>query len=146
VSAPNAPKLRRTPAKAVAAPATAPQPAVEPTPLAPAPGPLAASTSPPVSPTPQPPAEERLAALDEWAMQPLTPEATGVAAVAPVPPRPWHNVDPGRIQQLNVDVPAALHAKLRWIGQTTYGLSMRQYIVEVLEKAVEASLKERGDV
>lgn len=92
-------------------------------------------------------AEDALAVLEDWVVMPLAPEATGVEA-APEPrrpARPWDGIDPGRLQQLNVDIPTVLHAKLRWAVLSTYGLSMKKFVADALEVAVAKALGEGGD-
>lgn len=87
-----------------------------------------------------------LTALNDWFLQPLSPATTKIEQNRRnANRRPWDEIDPLRTQQLNVDIPTILHAKLRWVVQSTYGLTMRQFIIEALESAVERSLKDQND-
>ena len=89
-----------------------------------------------------------LAALDDWLVEPLSPASTGVetkTALTKKVARPWDTLDPNRQHPLNADIPAVLHAKLRWVAQSTYGMTMKKVIVQALEEAVEKALKEMGD-
>lgn len=88
-----------------------------------------------------------LAALEDWAVEPLAPEATGVDAPAGLrrASRPWDGIDPSRLQQLNVDIPTVLHARLRWAVQSTYGLTLKRFVSDALDAAVTKALEGQGD-
>lgn len=79
--------------------------------------------------------------LDDWLVQPATPEALGIEGKRGPERRPWDEIDPHRTQQLNVYIPTILHAKLRWVVQSEYGLSMKDVVIRALEEAVERALK-----
>lgn len=115
---------------------------------------------------------ERLQSLDEWTTKPEQGRATALGApepptapandpVAPVPSpkltkapdashaavegaRPRDSVSENELQAYHVMIPKRLHLKLKWIGDTTYGISMRQFILAALEEAAERALKERA--
>jgi hypothetical protein len=89
--------------------------------------------------------ERALTALDAWVVAPLSPETTGVAAPAR-PARPWDGVDESRTAQLNVDIPARLHAKLRWVVQQQYGATVKIFVTAAISAAVDQAIKDHGDV
>ena len=86
-----------------------------------------------------------LDALDDWLLHPVSPEATGIADVQAPLRRPWDKIDEHRTQQLNVYIPTILHAKLRWVIQSTYGATLKDFVTQALDEAVERSLKEQND-
>lgn len=57
---------------------------------------------------------------------------------------PWQTVPEGSERQLNVKVPADLHFKLKWLGDTTYGTNMTQIIIDALQDVAKKMLRERG--
>lgn len=139
----------------------APLPPVEAVAQAAPAAPLANTTPPPAEgdfphkPGPVvPPGKERLAAVAQWAAEPSNPPAE-VVVPAPVPEPPKAPQNPleallskartDGIKQLNVDVPEGLKCALEYIGQTTYKVSMRQYIIQALYSAVLDTFKERGE-
>lgn len=60
-------------------------------------------------------------------------------------PMPWDNLnDPGVTQQINCRLPQSLLAKLKFLGETTYGESQTSIIKKSLEETIAKMLKERG--
>ncbi len=113
-----------------------------------------------------PPAElKRLAELDEWTTLPeqgraeLTqapggpqepanegqgPEAAaGVPELATGPKMPWEDVAPGMTKPYSIILPAEIYLKVKWIGETTYDSSMRQFVLSALRRAIDEEFKER---
>jgi len=88
--------------------------------------------------------QRALTALGDWSMAPLSPETTGVAAPAR-PARPWDGVAEGQTAQMNVEIPARLHAKLRWLVQQTYGATVKTFVTAAIAAAVDQAIKDRGD-
>lgn len=79
--------------------------------------------------------------LNDWFLQPLSPATTKIEQNrVNARRRPWDGIDPLRTQQLNVDIPTILHAKLRWIAQSTYGATVRGFVIDALEAAIEKAL------
>lgn len=69
------------------------------------------------------------------------PVAPPTAALAPA--MPWDGVPPEVNRAYHILIPAPLYLKLKWIGDTTYDSSMRQFVLSVLERAAEEALKGR---
>ncbi len=59
------------------------------------------------------------------------------------PGRPWDGLDPRIIKPFQLRLPAPLHAKLKWLGETTAGESCHSIILEAIEDAVSRRLAER---
>ena len=60
-------------------------------------------------------------------------------------PRPWIGLDATSKVQCNIDLPRVLHAKLKWLGSTTYGESMTSIVVKALEAETKRRLKALGE-
>ena len=60
-------------------------------------------------------------------------------------PMPWDELANSTLtQQTNFKLPVALLAKLKFLGETTYGESQTSIVKKALELMVEKMLKERG--
>lgn len=60
-----------------------------------------------------------------------------------VPVRPWDGLDPRIVKAFQLRLPAPLHAKLKWLGETTAGESTHSIILEAIEQAVARRLADR---
>lgn len=84
----------------------------------------------------------------------LAESANHVAASAPAEvesagkgraPMPWDELANSTLtQQTNFKLPVALLAKLKFLGETTYGESQTSIVRKSLEQTLEKMLKERG--
>lgn len=80
------------------------------------------------------------------------PESAAEAQAAPAkgkgkdkPVMPWDElVNSTASQQLNLRLPVALLAKLKFLGETTYGESQTSIVKKALEEKMARMLKERG--
>ena len=60
-------------------------------------------------------------------------------------PMPWDELANSTLtQQTNFKLPVALLAKLKFLGETTYGESQTSIVRKSLEQTLEKMLKERG--
>lgn len=60
-------------------------------------------------------------------------------------PMPWDDLAESKsTQQTNFKLPVALLAKLKFLGETTYGESQTSIVKKALEETVARMLKERG--
>lgn len=114
-------------------------------------------TSPPSNKANSEAAIKKLQLLSEWSEEPAQEAAQSVGARAevsntlkiepePVKAAPWNNValaDNGT-KSVNFKLPLTLYQKLKWLGETTYGSSMTQILVDEMTKATDRLLKERG--
>jgi hypothetical protein len=69
----------------------------------------------------------------------LTAEQSPQAAAV----RPWDGLDPRIIKAFQLRLPAPLHAKLKYLGETTAGESSHSIVLEAIEEAVARRLAER---
>lgn len=60
-----------------------------------------------------------------------------------VEPMPWDDANPRIEKKVLLRIPEPLHAKLKYLGETTYGDSMNKIILKALETEVEKRLAER---
>lgn len=102
---------------------------------------------------------ERLEVLDEWSEQPAKTAADAISheqVSSPQPAKenkpkkreigesyPWEE-EVNSVVALHIKLPANLFAKLKFLGETTYGSNMTKIIIEALEPKVNKMLKERG--
>lgn len=57
---------------------------------------------------------------------------------------PWEELSEDATQAYNVDLPAVLHCKLKWLGNMTWDSSMRKIVIQALEAEAERRLKAMG--
>jgi hypothetical protein len=108
---------------------------------------------------------DRLEKLDGWTEQPARdqaaalipqPEPTETAAVTPEPKKkgkdtakPWEigvgaAESAGKGQKsVNFKLPMELYLKLRWLGETTYGMDMTKITIEALTAHTDKMIKAR---
>lgn len=61
------------------------------------------------------------------------------------PPMPWDELEGAKMtQQMNFKLPVTLVAKLKFLGETTYGENMTSLLKKALEEFTDKMLKERG--
>lgn len=60
------------------------------------------------------------------------------------PDLPWHNASEDKLAVFMFKPSEVLHLKLKFLGETTYGMTMQKIIVEAVEERVAALLKARG--
>jgi hypothetical protein len=57
---------------------------------------------------------------------------------------PWENIEDKGVVSFNFKLPNKLAAKLKFLGETTYGESMTSIVTQSVERRVAKMLKERG--
>lgn len=57
---------------------------------------------------------------------------------------PWANASDEKLAVFMFKPSEALHLKLKFLGETTYGMTMQKIVVEAVEERVNALLKARG--
>lgn len=57
---------------------------------------------------------------------------------------PWANASEEKLSVFMFKPSEALHLKLKFLGETTYGMTMQKIVVDAVEQRVAALLKARG--
>lgn len=73
-------------------------------------------------------------------------ELPGGAAFVPAAaeqPFPWTNSDPRMKRQVMLNIPEHEFFMLKWLAQTTYGLSQNQLILQAIRKEIALRMTER---
>lgn len=82
----------------------------------------------------------------EQSLEPITVATetpTKGRAAKPETGMPWESVEGKGVVSFNFKLPSKLSAKLKYLGETTYGESMTSIVTSALEQRVEKMLKER---
>ena len=94
-------------------------------------------------------AAQAVAEPTEGAGQGAAPEVPVIAVAAPAKPKPSKDVMPWELVEdegnvsFNFKLPRRLAAKLKYVGDTTYGETMTSIVAAALEAKLEKMLKER---
>lgn len=101
-------------------------------------------TTPPSKTMSDQDAIEKLNLLSEWTEEPVRNAAASIGNVLDTA-KPWEVVQaqPELTKSVNFKLPLALYQKLKWLGETTYGSSMTQIVIDEMTKATNRLLKER---
>ena len=89
-------------------------------------------------------ATERLLKLSDWAEAPNEPPAT-IEPLHSMLSRPrWGNPAAEKVHAYNIHLPESLFQKIDFVWKRKDKKSMREWVLQALEKSVEDSLKDLG--
>lgn len=95
------------------------------------------STTPPSLRPPVRSDAEKLAVVEDWSGQSKRAAPAQEKQVA----RPWDGVPDSALSNYSLTMPTRLHMQLKWLGRQDIDSSMRQFVIDALERAVAEKMK-----